>query len=69
MINNLQQAIVATIIEADDPNDSFLLSMSIDGNADYLVTGDHRAGLLKRKYVECTRILTPAAFCLEVIKI
>ncbi len=72
MINNLQHATVLkrlTIAEADDPNDSFLLNMSIEGNADYLVTGDRRAGLLKRKKVERTRILTPTAFCLEVLQI
>lgn len=53
MVNNLQHAIILERLtikaEADDPNDSFLLSMSIEGNADYLITGDHRAGLLKRK--------------------
>jgi predicted nucleic acid-binding protein len=70
MINNLQHAIVLkrlkTVIEADDPNDSFLLSMAIEGDVDYLVTGDRRAGLLKRKNIERARILTPADFCLEL---
>lgn len=72
MINNLQHAVVLNrlpiYIEADDPNDSFLLSMSIEGNADYLVTGDRRAGLLKRKKIQRIRILTPTIFCSEVIK-
>lgn len=72
MINNLQHAIVleklTTKIEADDQNDSFLLSMSIEGNADFLVTGDRRAGLLKRKNIERTRILTPSIFCYEVLQ-
>jgi len=72
MVNNLQRATVlkhlTQRIEADDPNDSFLLSMSIEGNADYLVTGDHQAGLLKRKKIEGTRILTPTCFCLEVLQ-
>lgn len=71
MIDNLQHAIVLkrlTInIETSDPNDAFLLSMSIEGNADYLITGDRRAGLLKKKNIERTRILTPTAFCLEVL--
>src|SRR5579862_9621599 len=44
MINNLQHAIVLEHLtfkmELDDPNDVFLLSMSIEGSADYLVTGD-----------------------------
>jgi len=73
MINNLQRAIILkqlTInIEANDPNDSFLLSMSIEGNADYLVTGDHRAGLLKKKKIERTHIITPAVFCLDILKV
>lgn len=33
------------------------------GAADYLVTGDHRAGLLQRGHVGRARILPPAAFC------
>ncbi|MCC2666674.1 MAG: PilT protein [Gammaproteobacteria bacterium] len=73
MINNLQYAIVlkrlSQKVEADDPNDSFLLSMVIEGHADYLVTGDCYAGLLKRKKIGRTRILKPASFCLEVLKI
>ncbi|MCS8371822.1 putative toxin-antitoxin system toxin component, PIN family, partial [Pseudomonas aeruginosa] len=52
MINNLQRAVVLerlTIeVEADDPDDSFLLAMALAGDADYLVTGDRRAGLLQR---------------------
>ncbi len=71
MINNLQHAIVlqnlTMKIEADDPNDSFLLSMSIEGDADYLITGDRRAGLLKRRKIKNTLILTPSIFCLKVL--
>ena len=71
MINNLQRARVLghlTIdIEADDPDDSFLLAMALAGNADYLVTGDRRAGLLQRGHIERTRIVTPAVFCSEVL--
>lgn len=37
-----------TDIEADDPFDVFLLAMGLVGEADCLVTGDHRAGLLQR---------------------
>lgn len=73
MINNLQHAIVLDRLtvkaEADDPNDAFLISMSIEGMADYLVTGDRRAGLLQRKRVERTRILTPMLFCREILLI
>ena len=63
MINNLQRAVVlerlVIEVEADDPDDSFLLAMALAGNADYLVTGDRRAGLLQRGHIERTRIVTP----------
>jgi putative PIN family toxin of toxin-antitoxin system len=66
MVNNLQRALVLdrlpSDIEADDPFDAFLLAMAVAGEADYLVTGDHRAGLLQRKRVGKTRILKPADF-------
>lgn len=71
MINNLQRAEVLehlTIdVETDDPNDSFLLAMALAGDADYLVTGDRRAGLLQLGHIERSRIVTPAAFCAEVL--
>jgi len=71
MINNLQRAEVlehlTMDVEANDPNDSFLLAMALAGDADYLVTGDRRAGLLQRGHIERTRIVTPAAFCAEVL--
>lgn len=71
MVNNLQRAIVLermTIeIEADDPDDAFLLAMALAGDADYLVTGDRRAGLLQRGHIERTRIVTPAVFCAEAL--
>ena len=70
MINNIQRAIVLNTlpplpngIDADDPNDAFLLAMSLAGEADYLVTGDRRAGLLQRGRIGRTRIVTPATFC------
>lgn len=70
MVKNLQRAIVLERIsiefEADDPDDAFLLAMATAGKADYLVTGDHRSGLLKRGNIERTRIVTPAVFCAEV---
>lgn len=72
MINNLQQALVLEQLprhfEADDPDDAFLLAMADAGKADYLVTGDRRAGLLQRGHLGRTRILTPAVFCTEVLK-
>lgn len=71
MINNLQRAMVLerlTIdVEANDPNDSFLLAMALAGDADYLVTGDRRAGLLQLGHIERTRIVAPAVFCAEVL--
>jgi hypothetical protein len=41
--------------------------MADAGKADYLVTGDRRAGLLQRGHLGRTRILTPAVFCTEVL--
>jgi predicted nucleic acid-binding protein len=71
MVNNLQRALVLDRLpndtQADDPFDAFLLEMALAGEADYLVTDDYRAGLLQRSQVGRTRILTPAAFCLEVL--
>jgi len=71
MINNLQRAVVLEHlpggIEATDPDDAFLLAMAMQGVADYLVTGDRRAGLLQRGHVGRTRIVTPASFCTEAL--
>jgi putative PIN family toxin of toxin-antitoxin system len=71
MVNNLQRAIVldqlTSDVEADDPNDAFLLAMALAGDADYLVTGDRRAGLLQRGHFGRTRIISPSAFCSEVL--
>lgn len=72
MINNLQRAHVLEQLprhfEAEDPDDAFLLAMADAGRADDLITGDRRAGLLQRGHLGRTRILTPAAFCVEVLK-
>lgn len=69
MINNLHRAIVLehlkVELEAKDPNDAFLLAMAVEGDADYLVTGDKRAGLLELGHIGRARILTPSAFCNE----
>lgn len=74
MVNNMQRAIVLAQlpplpdgIEASDPNDAFLLAMALGGEADYLVTGDRRAGLLQRGSIGRTRIVTPATFCAEAL--
>lgn len=71
MINHLQGATIlgklSITVEADDPGDSFLLSMALASQADYLVTGDRRAGLLQRGSIARTRILTPTVFCAQVL--
>jgi putative PIN family toxin of toxin-antitoxin system len=52
MINNMRPSIMLDAllpllegIEVNNPNNAFLLAMALAGEADYLVTGDHRAGL------------------------
>ena len=54
-------------VDTTDPNDAFLLAMALGGEADYLVTGDRRAGLLQQGSIGHTRIVTPAVFCAEVL--
>ncbi|WP_434524914.1 hypothetical protein [Photorhabdus asymbiotica] len=46
--------------ETNDLDDAFLLAMAHAGKADYLVTGDRRAGLLQRGHFGRLRIVTPA---------
>ena len=71
MVNNLHRATVLEQLpsgfEADDPFDAFLLAMASAGDADYLVTGDQRAGLLQRQHIGRTRIVTPVAFCTNAL--
>ena len=74
MLNNMQRALVLEVllalpddIEANDPNDTFLLAMALAGEADYLVTGDRRAGLLQRGSIGRARIVTPPTFCAEAL--
>lgn len=54
-------------IKVNDPNDAFLLAMALGGEADYLVTGDHRAGLLQHGSFGRTRIVTATTFCAEAL--
>jgi len=70
MVNNMQRAIVLgallslpDVMKTKDPNDLFLLAMAVASEADYLVTGDRRAGLLQLAKAGRTRIVTPVAFC------
>lgn len=74
MVNNMRRAIMLDAlpslleaIEVNDPNDVFLLAMSLAGEADYLVTGDYRAGLLQRGSIGRTRIVTSTTFCAEML--
>lgn len=69
MINNLRRAVVLDTlpplpeVDIDDPNDAFLLAMSVAGEADYLVTGDRRAGLVRLASFGLTCIVSPNRFC------
>lgn len=74
MINNMQRAVVLLVlpslpkgINVNDPNDAFLFSMAMIGDADYLVTGDRHSGLLQHSSIGRTRIVTPTTFCAEVL--
>ncbi len=74
MVNNMRYSILLSTLpplpeglEVHDPNDAFLLAMALSGDADYLVTGDHRAGLLQRGSIGRTRIVTPSVFCAEAL--
>jgi uncharacterized protein len=72
MVNNLQRAIILdnlphSDVVLNDPEDEFLVSMAVEGHADYLVTGDRRAGLLKMQNIGRTKIVTPSKFCTEIL--
>lgn len=72
MINRLHRAVVLGQLVPEhqpaDPDDAFLLAMAEAGHADYLITGDRRAGLLQRGSVGRTRIVTPGVFCSTALK-
>ena len=74
MLNNMQRAVVLGHlpnlpegIELNDPNDAFLFTMALASEANYLVTGDRRAGLLQRGSAGHALIVTPARFCAEAL--
>jgi len=74
MVNNLNRAIIIEKLlplpdsmDLDDPDDAFLLAMALASEADYLVTGDGRAGLLQMGNLGRTRIVNPATFCVETV--
>jgi predicted nucleic acid-binding protein len=72
MVNNMQRATVLgalpklpDALQINDLNDAFLVAMAIGSEADYVVTGDWRAGLLQLGAIGRTRFVTPAIFCAE----
>jgi uncharacterized protein len=71
MLNALQNARMLEDIPrkhtADDPDDAYLLDLAEAAKVHYLVTGDKRAGLLRRRKVGGARIITAAKFCEEVL--
>jgi putative PIN family toxin of toxin-antitoxin system len=71
MLNNMQSAIVinnlSTGFETADPNDAFLLALADKSQANYLVTGDKRAGILSLISIGQTQIVTASAFCDKVL--
>lgn len=76
MVNNMHRALVLDDlpaisggVEINDPNDVFLLAMVQASNADYLVTGDRRAGLLQLSSFGRASIVTPAVFCAKALSI
>lgn len=66
MVNRLHRATVIDHIpqlhDAADPNDSWLLSLADTSGADFLVTGDKRAGMLALGGIGRARIVTAALF-------
>jgi uncharacterized protein len=72
LINALGKTVLveaaSVVIELSDSDDAFLLGMAQTGHADYLVTGDKRAGLLALKNYGRTQIVTPTYFVGNVLK-
>lgn len=72
LLNHLQRAIILDDFpmkfEADDSHDSYLLNLAVAAEADYLVTGDKRSGLLKRRRIGRARILTASSFCKTMLE-
>jgi putative PIN family toxin of toxin-antitoxin system len=52
--------ITSNIIICRDPDDNFLLNLAVDGNADYLITGDK--DLLVLEKINNTKIVTITDF-------
>ena len=74
MINNMQRAIVLDRlldlpkdVQLNDPNDAFLVATALTGEADFLIPGDRRAGLLQLGNAGRAKIVTPADFCVQAL--
>jgi len=74
MVNHMRRAVVldtlkplSASIQVHDPDDAFLLAMALTSEADFLVTGDHRSGLLQQGRFGRTHIVTPTLFCTKTI--
>ena len=67
LLNRLRDSCLFEEIEhrhtAEDPNDSYLLDLADCTKADYLVTGDIRSGLLKKRRIGRAAIVTASTFC------
>lgn len=75
LINNLHRAVVLQKLQAlpdglqaDDPDDDFLLAMALSTETDYLVTGDRKAGLLQLGHIGRAQIVPPAQFCEQALR-
>lgn len=71
MVNNMQRTAVIDPLpegyEAADPADAWLLALADASQANYLVTGDKRAGILSLGKIGQAQIVTAAAFCDRVL--
>ena len=71
VVNNMQRAIVIknlpSVYETADPDDAWLFALADKAQANYLVTGDKRAGILSRNNIGQTQIVTASEFCEKVL--
>ena len=56
--------VTTEVTDCRDPKDNFLLSLAVDSNADYLVTGD--SDLLVLKNINKTKIVTWSKFINDI---
>ncbi len=60
LIGEIYPGVVHQRVIADDPDDDFVLACAIEGEADYIVTGDHH--LLELEQHQGVQIITPKEF-------